>query len=84
MKPTIGRIVTYRSLKGRDYAAIITATHDNVAREPAPDEGHVRLNVFWDGDAPDWINDGGVPEDTDGVMPDGEHKPGHWRWPERV
>lgn len=84
MKPSIGRIVIYRTRAGVDYAALITSTPDSGHPTP-PAPGHVHLHVFYSRDTPlDFIDDGGVPEDTRGVEPGGEHQRGHWRWPERV
>lgn len=84
MQPTVGRIVTYRTLAGLDCAAIIVSTPSSGHPTP-PDPRHVHLHIFYPRDtAPDYINDGGVSEDTHGVLPDGEHTPGTWRWPERV
>ena len=87
-QPSVGRVVIYRTKRGVDSPAIITAVHGSAHEPPLqipPAEGHVHLEIFWPrGTPPDYINDGGVPEDTDGVMPGGEHKGGHWRWPERV
>lgn len=81
MKPTVGRIVIYRTLSGVDCAAIVIATPDSAISEP-PADGHVQLKVFWPASvAPDYIDAGGVPECP---SPGDELARGTWRWPERV
>jgi len=77
--PTIGRIVTYRTLRGLDCAALVIGTPDSEHPTP-PADGHLHLHIFYPRDSPpDYITDEGVPQ-----APGGELAPGTWRWPERV
>lgn len=76
-RPTIGRIVIYRSRVGVDFPAIITAVPGVPDHPFPPDEGRVHLSVFYPGGlAHDYM----VPEGVEG--PSAE--PGCWRWPERA
>lgn len=87
MKPTLGRIVIYRHSSGLDTPALVTGTRDSLAptdpvtdsaRRPSSDT-HVHLAVFsWDG-----VSSSGV-RDVAQTPPQGEIRPGTWRWPERV
>lgn len=88
MKPTIGRIVHYRS-KMNPYVmpAIITATKDTlwpegVERGDVPgitDDNHVHLTCFTPGKQVTY-------QEFDVPMATGprEAQPGQWWWPERV
>ena len=75
-KPSICRMVVYRSLAGFDRPAVILATPESVVPEP-PAEGHVHLEVFWGGVGRDYIDSAGVPFSDSPAS-------GFWSWPERV
>lgn len=85
-KPSLGRIVHYRSKTGNyTLAAIVTATHESqwapgVDRGdvPAldPELGEVCLHVFTPG-AQESYQELAVPYDADGG-------PRSWKWPDRV
>lgn len=96
MKPSIGRIVTYRTylaVRGgtpHDMTAVITATQESLSdaltetghlRElSGPD--HVHLTVF---SALTSHEEGVVKARDVRQAPEGEEPPGNsWRWPERV
>lgn len=96
MKPSIGRIVTYRSITGNyDVPAMITATVDSlwpggVERGDVPalsSPEHVHLHVLTPG-AQVGYQEHNVPLWEAGV--DGEQRasahpwPRSWRWPGRV
>lgn len=79
-KPTIGRIVTYRT-DGRnglayDLPAIVTCTRDSHPGDypdgqpnplPVPDQGSVHLTVFTPGGFGSEVTPGSTPEDRDFV-----------------
>jgi hypothetical protein len=76
-RPTIGRIVTYRSRVGVDFPAIITAVPGVPNHPYPPAEGHVHLRVFYPGGlSEDYLVPEGVPGPSD--------ENGAWRWPERT
>lgn len=76
MKPSIGRIVTYRTLDGYDVPAIITAVPGVEGHPAPPAEGCVHLHVFYPaGLREDYLPARGVPHQAG---------PGGWSWPERV
>lgn len=94
MKPSIGRIVTYRSKTGNyDVPAIVTATADSLWSEgvergdvpPLDSPEHVHLHVLTPG-AQGSYQEFNVPSAD--VVADGlnyETPPARsWRWPERV
>lgn len=87
MKPTIGRIVIYRSKTGNySCPAIITATHETlwpegVERGDVPalsSSEHVHLHVFTPG-AQEAYPEFDVPFDS--TEDYGEPAPGSWSWP---
>lgn len=71
-KPSVGRIVIYRSREGVDMAAIVT--------EVMNDDGDVHLHPFPPPSAgpPVLSYEHGTPQATDTWLD------GCWRWPERV
>lgn len=77
MKPSIGRIVIYRSLDGVNCAAIITGLGEG---------DRLHLHVFWPppvcGTRVDPMPAAGVPQEWDEEP--GRTPLGCWRWPERV
>jgi hypothetical protein len=92
-KPSVGRIVLYRTAGGFDFAAIIEAVENPDWMAPLP-EGNVHLRVFVPfphfGVFEHASAELGTPFDqlppADRILPGerSEPKPGHWRWPERV
>jgi hypothetical protein len=77
LKPSIGRIVTYRSSQGVDFPAIITAVPGVEGHPYPPADGCVHLKIFYCGGlAEDDRPMNGVPGPSDDRC--------CWRWPERV